>query len=300
MTKGLLGSSALATLASATAITAAALGPAASADLLTKSPPASCVQAVDGVNGKVAALGGSFADSTVYAGAGSLSLPFGCELGIQIDGTAGSFDSRFFASLGGHLFWRNPTEGLLGLYGSYSDWDQAGGVHVAHAGPEAEWYLGQWTLQGTAGVEFGNNTSATIGSTTLNFDTKTRFYDQLNLRYYLQDNFDVYAGHRYLGGDNALALGGEWGIPMAHGVMASLFAEGQIGQDNFHGVWGGLRFYFGEKDKSLIRRHREDDPTNWSIGDFGALSNNKTTSNSTTPTSAPSPPAPPPPPGPPG
>ena len=172
---------------------------------------------------------------------------------------------------------------MLGLYGSYSDWDQAGGVSVGHVGPEAEWYLGQWTLQGTAGAEFGNNTSATTGSTTVTFDVKTRFYDQVNLQYYLQDNFDIYAGHRYLGGENALALGGEWGIPMSHGVMASLFAEGQIGQDNFHGVWGGLRFYFGEKDKSLIRRHREDDPVDWGIGEFGGLSNNKTTSGTTAP-----------------
>jgi hypothetical protein len=294
----LLGSTALTTLAGTTLITAAALGPAAGADLLTKAPQASCVQAVDGVNGKVDALGGSFADSAVYAGGGSLSLPLGCEFGLQLDSIAGSFDNRFFATLGGHLFWRNPTEGLLGLYGSYSDWDQAGGVHVGHVGPEAEWYLGQWTLQGTAGAEFGNNTSATIGSTTLNFDVKTRNYDQVNLQYYLQDNFDIYAGHRYLGGENALALGGEWGIPMSHGVMASLFAEGQIGQDNFHGVWGGVRFYFGQKDKSLIRRHREDDPVDWGIGEFGGLSNNKTTTTAT-PTSPPPPPMSPPPPPPP-
>jgi hypothetical protein len=294
--KRLLSSTTFTTLVGTTAITAATLGPAASADLLPlKAPPPGCVQAVDGVNGKISVLGGSFADSAVYGAAGSLSLPLGCEFGAQIDATAGSFDSRFFASLGGHLFWRNPSQGLLGLYGSYSDWDQSGGVTVGHVGPEAEWYLGQWTLQGTAGVEFGNNTSVTTGSTTVTFDTKTRFYDQVNLQYYLQDNFDIYAGHRYLGGENALALGGEWGIPMSHGVMASLFAEGQIGQDNFHGVWGGLRFYFGEKDKSLIRRHREDDPINWGIGEFGGLSNNKTT-NTTAPSSPPPPPPPPPPP----
>jgi len=27
-----------------------------------------------------------------------------------------------------------------------------------------------------------------------------------------------------------------------------------------------VRFYFGQKDKTLIRRHREDDPTNWNNG----------------------------------
>ena len=42
--------------------------------------------------------------------------------------------------------------------------------------------------------------------------------------------------------------------------MAALFVEGRAGQGSDHGVWGGVKFYFGQKDKSLIRRHREDDP----------------------------------------
>jgi len=66
---------------------------------------------------------------------------------------------------------------------------------------------------------------------------------------------------------------------MNHGVMTSLFAEGRFGEGDFHGVWAGLRFYFGQKDKSLIRRHREDDPTDWG-GGFGNGINN---GGSTTP-----------------
>ena len=49
--------------------------------------------------------------------------------------------------------------------------------------------------------------------------------------------------------------------------------RGQIsraGEGSFHGVWGGVRFYFGQKDKTLIRRHREDDPTDWGAGIDGA------------------------------
>jgi hypothetical protein len=42
--------------------------------------------------------------------------------------------------------------------------------------------------------------------------------------------------------------------------MGSLFIEGRAGEGDFHGVYGGLRFYFGNHDKSLIRRNREDDP----------------------------------------
>jgi hypothetical protein len=244
---------------------------AGAADLPVKAPaPAGCTQAVDGVNGKLGAFGGSFANSSIYGGTGSLALPLGCAFGVQIDATAASFDGRFLGSLGGHLFWRDPAKGLLGVYGSYANWNQFGGVHASHIGPEFELYSGQWTLQGVAGAEFGNTASGLVGPLIQTYAVKTRFFDQINLNYYLQDNFKVFAGHRYLGGKNALALGGEYGIAMGHGVMAGLYAEGRVGESNFHGVWAGLRFYFGQKDKTLIRRNREDDPIDWG-SDFGGV-----------------------------
>lgn len=60
-------------------------------------------------------------------------------------------------------------------------------------------------------------------------------------------------------------------------------AEGRVGEDSYHGVWGGVRFYFGQKDKTLIRRHREDDPTNWNNGADSTFNG-----GSQTPASAPS------------
>jgi hypothetical protein len=121
--------------------------PARSADLPVKaSLLTGCVQAVDGINGKVSAFGGSFAHDGLFGGAGSLSVPLGCEFGAQIDGSAASFDGRFLDTIAGHLFWRNPAKGLIGVYGSYTYWDQIGGVHANHFGPEGELYYGQWTL----------------------------------------------------------------------------------------------------------------------------------------------------------
>lgn len=258
-------------------------GAARSADMPTKAPHAGCVQAVDGINGKVAGLGGSFANKGVYGALGSVSLPLGCEFGVQIDALGGSFDKRFLGAGAGHLFWRDPAKALLGAYGSYTYWNQVGGVRIGHVGPEAEMYLGRWTLRGLAGVEFGNTASGTIGSLIQTYDIKTRFFDQVNLTYYLQDNFNLSVGHRYLGGKHALALGGEYGIPMNHGVMASLFAEARIGESTFHGVWGGMRFYFGQKDKTLIRRHREDDPIDWDVGIDGNSVGGSTTPVDTCP-----------------
>ncbi len=104
---------------------------------------------------------------------------------------------------------------------------------------------------------------------TTTYDNKTRFFDQMDVAYYLTDNLEAYIGHRYLGGKHALALGGEYGIQMGK-TMTSLFVEGRAGEGSFHGVWGGVRFYFGQKDKTLIRRHREDDPTDWGAGIDGA------------------------------
>ncbi|HWN51384.1 MAG TPA: hypothetical protein VNO18_16470 [Xanthobacteraceae bacterium] len=240
------------------------------ADLYTKAPPLpGCAQAVDGLNGKIGGYGGTFNDKTLYEGQGSLAVPLGCQYGFQVDGSGGSFDNNSIFSVGGHLFWRNPNMGLLGLYGSYSRWDQFTGVTANHVGPEAEWYSGRWTIQGVAGVEFGNSASGQIGSNIVTYDIGTRFFDQINFGYYLNDNVKVFLGHRYLGGKNALAIGGEWGLPLGGGAMGSLFVEGRYGEDNATGVWGGIRFYFGQKDKPLIRRHREDDPVDWNPGSVG-------------------------------
>jgi hypothetical protein len=242
-------------------------GAARGADMPTKAPPPpNCTQAVDGVNGKIDGLGGAFADKSYDAAQGALAVPLGCAFGAQVDLTGGSFDGRFLGTVAGHLFWRDPARGLLGAYGDFTQWDQFSGVRAGHVAPEAEWYNGRWTAQGVAGVQFGNNVSGTVGPLTQTFNVPTRFFDEVNLAYYPQDNLELYAGHRYLGGKNALALGGEWGLPVNNGIMAALFTEARIGQGTEHGVWGGLRFYFGRKDKSLIRRHREDDPTNWNNG----------------------------------
>ncbi len=247
--------------------------PALSAELYTKAPPAPQVStcAVDGINGKAGGLGGSADDKSFYGGFGSLSVPLGCQFGVQFDGDASSYDNRFLGNVGAHLFWRDPSNALLGLYGSYTRWDEFGGLDAGHVAVEGELYRGRWTLRGIAGAEFGNSVSQTVGSVIQTYDVKTRFFDEVNLAYYLNDDLKVYVGHRYVYGKNALALGGEWGLPLGRGVMASLFAEGRIGESGDDGVWGGLRFYFGQHDKSLMRRHREDDPPNWGSYEGGSI-----------------------------
>jgi hypothetical protein len=232
--------------------------------------------AVDGVNGKVEGLGGTLAHKSLYGSRGALSIPLAGHYGLQIDGALGSLQKRGFGTIGGHLFWRDPARGLLGVYAGHTRWNQFGGVHVTQVAGEGEYYWQRFTLRGVAGIEFGNTATNTTVATILpsgptpgltatfieGYDVKTRFFDHVDLTYYWTDNWDTYIGHRYLGGKHALAVGSEAALPIGvgSGRMVTAFVEGRIGEGDFQGVWGGLKAYFGQQDKTLIRRHREDDP----------------------------------------
>ncbi len=259
---------------------------AQSADLVPKAPAWGVEQpAVDGVNWKTEGFGGSFANKSIAGAKGSWSVPLGGRFGAQIDGAVGAFDQRAFGAVGGHLFWRDPAKGLIGIYANHTYWNQFGGARVSQVAGEGELYLGQWTIQGIAGVEFGNSatnvtsTSSTVNLVTTNstllefYDVKTRFFDQVNVAYYIQPDWKAFIGHRYLGGRHALAAGSEWAMPFGGGRMASLFVEGRLGEDDFRGLWGGVKFYFGQKDKPLIQRHRQDDPIDWSPESLFSLVN---------------------------
>ena len=138
---------------------------ASAADLSIKAPmssdPGMFAPAVDGVNWKFGGLGGSMAHRSLYGAQGAVSIPVGAQYGVQIDGAAGAFDERAFGAVAGHFFWRDPARGLVGLYGSFTHWDQLGGVRVGQVAGEGEAYFGPFTIRVLAGVEFGNSASQT-------------------------------------------------------------------------------------------------------------------------------------------
>ena len=252
--------------------------PVRAADVYTKVPtvvPAVSQPAVDGVNWKAGGLGGTLADRELYAFQGSYSLPLGDRYGLQLDGIAGSYDGRFVGAAAAHLFTRDPSRGLLGAFASITHWDRFGGLNVGHFAGEFEVYAGRWTLQAILGVETGNSGSQTVGNLIETFDIQTRFFDKVNLAYYLTDDWKAFVGHRYVGGKNALALGSEYAFRINGPVMGALFVEGRIGEEDFKGVWGGLRFYAGAKDKTLIQRHRQDDPIEWNPETLFGITNNQ-------------------------
>jgi hypothetical protein len=252
--------------------------------------------AVDAVNEKLEGLGGTIGGKSLAGAVGSVTFPLQSQYGAQVDGAVGSLDGDAFGSVAGHWFWRNPSQALLGVYASYTTWDRFGGVHVGQIAGEGEYYFGRFTLQGIAGVEFGNSVSnsntafSSVGipfgvvntatMTTQGFDITTRFFDQVNLKYYFNDYANAYVGQRYLGGKNAAAFGGEVSFPVSRGILGSAFVEARVGEDDFHGIWGGIKLYFGPDDKSLIARHRQEDPNNWSVDTLFSILNNHTSSGS--------------------
>lgn len=232
-------------------------GAAMAADLYVEGEPAlpTLLPAVSGVNGKISAEGGLFDAEGFGALSGSVSLPIGHRFGLQLDGSVGTFDEEFFGSAGGHLFWRDPNYGLLGIYGSFTALDGVDG-EVSRIGVEAEYYWNQVTLKGVIGAEFLDVDAP------VNYD-ETNLFAFSDIAYYATDDLELSVGHRYTGEKHALALGVEYQLNQpifASGV--SLFAEGRIGEDEYRGAWAGVRMYLGD-EKSLIRRHREDDPTDW-------------------------------------
>ncbi len=235
-------------------------GDARSADLSTNAPTAVAVApAVDGINGKIDGFGGSIAKRSIYGSEGALSLPLGSSYGLQVDGAGGSLGGSEFASTAGHLFWRDPSVGLLGAYASYAHWDAFSGVNLSKYGAEGAWYAGRWTVEGVAGVESGSNKTDISNGVTTNINLVTRGFDHVTASYYVNDNWKLSLGQLYTGGHNALTLGTEYGFGLG-GTMAAVFAEGFLSDEGRSGVLGGLKLYFGEHEKSLIRRNREDDP----------------------------------------
>jgi hypothetical protein len=237
-------------------------GFAAAADFSSPILSEGTLPAVSETNFKIEGFGGwadgdtsvtNYGDGLVGA-AGALTIPLSHQYGFQVDGTVGDWSGDGFAMIGGHLFWRDPSQGLIGIYGSYSHLDRGAwsfisnnkGIDLANLALEGEYYLDGITLKAVAGWEGG--------------EVKDRFFSHADLAWYATPDLSLSIGHRYVGGDNALALGSEWLLPVSHtGAAFSLFGEARIGEDDYQAFWGGIRVYFGPS-RTLIDKHRMDDP----------------------------------------
>ncbi|NMD08108.1 MAG: hypothetical protein GYA66_09035 [Phyllobacteriaceae bacterium] len=229
------------------ALAALACTPAWSADL---SASDSC--AVSGPNGKIQAEAGSWDDRGVdresqYQGTASLSMPIGCALGLQLDAGRLSLGAAEALGVGGHIFMRDPQSFLLGLHATYEDWSfdfPATDVVIKRIGAEGELYLGQISLEAWAGLEDTQVTDANL-------------FGKLAAAYYATDDLRLAAGLRQSGGFTSGMVAAEWQVS---DTPLSFTAEAEMSEDESTSLKAGVKFYFGAAQKSLISRHREDDP----------------------------------------
>ena len=228
------------------------------ADLSPFEPaPGADLPAVSGINAKISGFGGwedhdLGPDGGLFGVDGSLSIPLGQLFGFQVDGMAASLDGDFIGGAAGHLFWREPSVGLLGLYGDWVTRDGSG-VDTWRIGVEGEYYSGPISVEAIVGYE-----DADVPAFVLLDDQNVFAY--ADLAFYATPDLRLSVGYRHLNELDMAAVGAEWQLPTDFIGGTSLFAEGRIGDDDYASVWAGLRVYLGAENKTLIRRHREDDP----------------------------------------
>lgn len=198
--------------------------------------------AVSALNAKIESVFGNVDGSTAKAGAASLAFPVLDDFGVQIDGLAGKVNPSDAYGSAVHAFWRDSTVGLVGLTAAHAE---LGKTETLRYGGEAEYYLDQFTFTGYVGQQSG--------------DIDTSAYAGLGARYYLTDDvmFSTVAStsddlERY-----ALALEAQTPV---RGL--SWYASLATGENDYDHAFFGLKFYFSGDRKSLIDRHRQDDPSN--------------------------------------
>lgn len=250
---------------------------------------ASSKPAVDGVNGKLTVYGGASEGnsidiagipglspaqySTAWKGAGggigTITVPIVHSFGAQVDLGSGIFGNRPLGHATGHLFWRDPEKGLIGAYGSGLLYGNNVSRGVWTAAGEFEAYLGKFTGRAILGAQGASAYRAGLSPFEVYsyggpkaFTTPDYFTDIVSATFYPLDDLALTVGHVYSFNRNAATGEVEYLLPQFRGgnIAPSTFVRAAYGWNNSSNILAGIRIYFGNHDKTLIRRQREDDP----------------------------------------
>jgi hypothetical protein len=215
--------------------------------------------AVSGPSAKFSVEGGQSGNDDSFLALGSYTMPLGTAFGLQADGAIGTMDDEVMGGGGLHLFTRDPSSYLLGVYGSYHTWDD---IDIWRTAAEVELYVDRFSLSGLAGYESVDVPTTKNGLLVLNTDDD-HFFGHAELAFYPIDNLKLSGGYRYVSETSLGTAGAEY-LFQGAGAPISVFAKGDFGEDEFNSVTGGLKVYFGaDPNKTLIRRHRTEDPQNY-------------------------------------
>lgn len=240
---------------------------AVAADLVLSDPgvivdPNAQLPAVSGINGKWEFDPGLLTGGGLVRAAGSLSVPLGDRFGVQGD-MMGTWTSTngFIYSGALHAFTRDPERYLAGLTGGIVVSPQA---TLAVIGPEAELYLDRVSLEGWAGFASLNYVDPALID-------KTGVFAIGDLAFYPQDDWRLVVGGSYVLGDLSVHGGTEY-LFRGLGAPISAVADARYHANGSYTFTVGIKGYFGGNDdnKSLILRHRQDDPPDRAIDLFTA------------------------------
>ena len=207
--------------------------------------------AVSSVNGKFSLEGGAVGSgnngsSGLGVAQGSVTTPLGHSFGLQLDGAVATAYNNFSGAGDAQVFWRDPQLGLVGAFASVGG---GSGNTASWYGGMAEYFAGSVTLGAHAGYQLVYSNTAFNGGFAMGHLT---YYPVPDLALTLSGGVVVNSGF----GRATLEY-----QPEFNGRRSmSFFANGVAGDGASYGATAGVRFYFGP-EKTLIRRHREDDPT---------------------------------------
>jgi hypothetical protein len=239
----------LVALAAGAGLFASLSGPATAADAvsgpsaLDPQPISEQRPAVDGLNFNIGAVAGVFTDNSnaMFLATVATPIPYFSQFGAQTDLAIGSYAHDYISSAAAlHIFWRDPSIGMLGAYG---DWAYVNPEHAGRVGAEGAIYLDRWSIDFFAGVQFGQH-------------VLTEFVDEIDVSYYFTDNFKGAFGQRLTSRGNTGTLSFEY-MPENWGGV-SVYGQGEAGEDDYYAAWFGVRYAFGTGSaKTLIERDRQ-------------------------------------------
>lgn len=209
--------------------------------------PAAADPAVSKTNGSIFVRGGAYdvtgSDSNGEGELlGKVTVPIGQSFGAQAEAAVGTEE---YYGFGGHLFWRDPSWAMAGVFVSYDD---SNGLEMTRYGGEVDVYLGQFTVGGRVGQQEGDVGDGTFGSVDVSF--------------YLTPNLALRGGAEFEpddGRDEVGRVGFEWQPALDSSPGLSVFADGEWGDDYEH-IRAGLKIHFGTDGMTLIDRERKADP----------------------------------------
>ncbi len=202
--------------------------------------------AVNPTNVKVTAAGISTEGEGGWFFGGALTAPMGERWGFQGEAAVVGNDLDTVYGVGGHIFTRDPSSYLLGVFAAYASED-ALDLDATRLGAEAELYLNQFSILAKAGYQCSNVAALEGG------------FGDIELRWYISDDFALSAGGAFADDTETARIGAEWRPGFSALPGLAFRVDGAFGEGDIESYLGGLTYYFGA-DASLKDRHRKQDP----------------------------------------